>query len=519
MQQGIDDRWHQLGVSDIAKFESVGFREYQFNIARRIFEGRNTLVILPTGLGKTLIAVLGIANALRNGKKALFLSPTKPLSEQHYESLRAYLNLDEQRILLLTGELSKKTRKEREDFARVIVGTPQTAANELRKSDLNLGDFGIVIFDECHKAVGKYAYTYIADECDLRKVQMLGLTASPGSGKDKIKSLISTLKIKDIEIRISTDPDVIMYVMPKYMHVVEVDKSDTINRIGALLRPIADDALSKLNGMGLTQFKRFDVMPKGRLIELGNMIHRIQAPNFKFGALHQYVKLLNTMHAYDLLETQGLYSFHTYMESLKNRENKSRAILSLLDNKSIVLANQLADEAIRNGEEHPKVFTLLTILGSNKGKSAIVFVQYRSTIKMIVDMLSKNGVSARAFVGKKDGVTQEQQKQTVADFRDRKFDVLVSSSIGEEGLDIPSVDMVVFYEPIPSEIRNIQRRGRTGRLYSGEIYLLITRGTKDQVYHIVSKQREKKMLDVVMGIKRELDAKKALDKTQSKLPF
>ncbi|MDE1850828.1 MAG: hypothetical protein KGH54_03480, partial [Candidatus Micrarchaeota archaeon] len=156
---------------------------------------------------------------------------------------------------------------------------------------------------------------------------------------------------------------------------------------------------------------------------------------------------------------------------------------------------------------HPKAFTLLGILKENNAKSAIVFVQYRSTIKMIAGLLNANGISARAFVGKKGGITQEQQKMTISDFRNGKFRVLVSSSIGEEGLDIPTVDLVVFYEPIASEIRNIQRRGRTGRLYSGDVYLLVTRGTKDQIYLLVSRQRERKMLEAVSKLKGELKAK------------
>jgi len=80
-----------------------------------------------------------------------------------------------------------------------------------------------------------------------------------------------------------------------------------------------------------------------------------------------------------------------------------------------------------------------------------------------------------------------QQKQIIEDFRSGKFNILVASSIGEEGLDIPSVDVVVFYEPIPNEIRNIQRRGRTGRFRTGEIYILVTKATKDEVYFFVSK--------------------------------
>ena len=186
------------------------------------------------------------------------------------------------------------------------------------------------------------------------------------------------------------------------------------------------------------------------------------------------------------------------------REKKSRAVESLLKSKNIIQARKLAEEAMKNGEEHPKIKSVLNILREHSDKSVIIFVQYRSTIKMLVEHLVNNGFRAKAFVGKKEGVTQEMQKEIIQEFRDKKFDVLVASSIAEEGLDIPNVDLVLFYEPIPSEIRNIQRRGRTGRFRDGEIYILVATGTKDEVYMRVSDQREKKMLGIILRINERL---------------
>ncbi|MEM4066000.1 MAG: helicase-related protein, partial [Candidatus Micrarchaeaceae archaeon] len=105
-------------------------------------------------------------------------------------------------------------------------------------------------------------------------------------------------------------------------------------------------------------------------------------------------------------------------------------------------------------------------------------------------------------------VTQEAQKQTIADFREKKFDVLVASSIGEEGLDIPAVDLVIFYEPIPNEIRNIQRRGRAGRVRAGDIVVLTTNDTKDMTYLFVSMQRERKMLYIINKLKEEMEERR-----------
>lgn len=504
-QEGVDVRWYELGpAAGMVRLEGLGFREYQFNISKSILSGRNTLVILPTGLGKTLIGVFAIANALYNGKRALFLAPTKPLCEQHDKTLRGLLKIEPEKVLLLTGALTREKRAKLEEGAMVIVATPQTVANDLKEGVLKLENFGVIVFDECHRAVGKYAYTYIANEAEIKGIQIIGLTASPGGKPERIKELIETLKIENIEIRISTDADVVRYVMPRHIHVLYVEKSERINLIASYLRPLIEESLESLNKMGLVGFKKFENIPKGKLIELGNEINKIAAKNFRFGAMFSYIKLLNLLHMYDLLETEGLYAFSEYIKSLANREKKSRAIESLLNNRNIIIAKQLSDEGLKLGMEHPKVGMLFDVLSNYGGKSAIVFAQYRSTIKMLVDQLARKGFNARAFVGKKEGVTQMQQKEVINDFRDGRFNILVASSIGEEGLDIPSVDLVVFYEPIPNEIRNIQRRGRTGRFRAGEIYILVTKGTKDEVYFYVSRQRERKMLSIINSIKAKL---------------
>lgn len=518
----VDERWRKLGpVAGLLNLEGIEFREYQFNIINAILRRGSTLVVLPTGLGKTLIGVAIIANEIENGRRALLLAPTRPLSEQHYATVSGMLNVNKDQIALLLGSVSKKQRKELEQTAKLIIATPQTIANDLRSGNFSLEDFGVAVFDECHRAVGKYAYTYIANELAVRDSLIVGLTASPGSRKDKINKLVETLNIKHIEARISTDPDVAAYVMPKYMHVVSVPQSETVKRIASLLKPIAEDAVQSLNKMGLMNAKSFERIPKGMLIALGNEIKRIKAQGFRFGAFFSYIKLLNTVHAYDLLVTEGLYPFSAYMDTLEAREKKSRAVENLLSNKNVVSARQQAKDAIANGEEHEKVNRAMQVLQQYHGKSAIVFAQYRSTIKMLVDVFRKNGIDAMPFVGKKEGVTQEKQKKTIEDFRNGKFKVLVASSIGEEGLDIPSVDLVLFYEPIPNEIRNIQRKGRTARFRAGDVYVLVTQGTKDEVYLYVSAAREKKMLYLINSINRELARQAALvgkeDEGQRKL--
>ena len=496
------------GLGDCTRLvntSSIEPRAYQINIIRSVFTGRNTLVILPTGLGKTLIAVFAIANVVRSGKKAAILAPTKPLSEQHYASLSSLLNIDPGRILLLTGSVGSGKRAEAARNAMVIAATPQTISNDIKAGRISMQDFGLVVFDECHRAVGRYAYTHVAEECKLNGVQVMGLTASPGSTKDKIDKLVAALGIESIEIRITSDQDVQPYVFGKSIETIMVDKGPDIDAVLAKLKPVIDEHLHKLYSLGLSPFTEFDRMPKARLLEIGNTIGKIKAANYKFGALFNYTYVLNLAHAYDLAATEGLYPFISYVQSLRDRDKRSRGVESILKNEDVLEAERLAKEALAAGREHPKMSSLLELVRRMPaGKSIIVFAQYRATIKKIVDVLKSNDISARGFMGKKDGVTNASQQQTIQDFRDRKFSVLVATSIAEEGLDIPSVDAAIFYEPVASEIRNIQRRGRAGRMSFGTIAILVTKGTRDETYNLVARLKEKRMRDIVAKIQQQL---------------
>jgi len=511
--------WSELAPYDkLVNTSLIEPRAYQINIIKSIASGKNTLVVLPTGLGKTLIAVFAIANSLQKGKKALMLAPTKPLSEQHYNSLTSLLNINKDQILLLTGSINKTKREALESNAKVIIATPQTFANDLKRARVTLEDFGVVIFDECHRAVGRYAYTYIANESKLRGTQVIGLTASPGSDRKKINALITEMGIENIEIKISSDPDVEPYVMKKDTTVIMVDKGITVSSILGTLKPVIDEHLGNLYSHGLSPFKDFQNLPKGRLLQIGDAIRKIEAQNYRFMGIYNYVYVLDLAHAYDLASTEGLYPFATYMQTLENREVKSRAVKSILANKSVILARKIATDAMEKGEEHPKMSTIRGLLQNElKNQSVIVFTQYRSTAKRLSTLIKENGIEAREFVGKKDGVTIAQQQETIAAFRRSDFKVLVATSIGEEGLDIPAVDAVIFYEPIPSEIRNIQRKGRAGRMKFGRVIMLVTKGTKDETYLFIGRLREKRMRDNVLRIKNQLDREgsiRGMDKGQ-----
>ncbi|MFN7991605.1 MAG: helicase-related protein [Candidatus Micrarchaeia archaeon] len=464
-------------------------RAYQLAIYHSVNTHGNTLVVLPTGLGKTLIALMLIRDRMKIGR-CLLLTPTKPLARQHYDSVISTLGLSDKNVALVTGEVPPAKRKE-QYLTDIVISTPQTVRNDLENGTL-LPEFSLVIFDECHRAVGDYAYTQVAERLHDAKTLFLGLTASPGGRMDRIREVMGALKIGNVEIRNHDDPDVAPYVQKSVVSWVPVDLSDHFRDIKKELDALCGKHAQRLSGMGFPP----PLKHKGKFMQLRERILNIPH-DIKYPALVQYSILLHLLHMTELLETQGIYPLRAYLEKLGEKDSKSAKML--LNDAGIGRVKALCAK----DEDHPKMAVLIDTIKKLKGQKLIVFVQYRAQISRIEEVLRGHGISARMFVGKKDGVTKKIQEETIADFREGRFDVLVASSIGEEGLDIPAVDTVIFYEPVPSEIRSIQRRGRAARFREGHVIVLMTRGTRDEYYYYAAGNKEKRMKRILTGMQRE----------------
>ena len=164
------------------------------------------------------------------------------------------------------------------------------------------------------------------------------------------------------------------------------------------------------------------------------------------------------------------------------------------------------------------------IKSQEKGSKRIIFSQFRDTSTVISREVNKiEGVKSKVFVGQtkkqESGLTQKEQKKIIQEFREGKINTLCATSIGEEGLDIPEVNSVIFYEPVSSAIRSIQRRGRTARLDKGELIILITKNTRDQRSYFTSRSRERKMGKSIEEIQKHLknNGKIAPEEIQKKL--
>ena len=235
-------------------------------------------------------------------------------------------------------------------------------------------------------------------------------------------------------------------------------------------------------------------------------------------ALMQQSSALTLMYCAELIESQGSQSLKAFLKRIEKDGGKAHRSL-LNDNRIKEVQTLLNSLKI----EHPKTRYLVDLLkqhysfyndnitftktadSTGKRPKALVFTHYRDTAREITEILLQNGIKASRFVGqaKRDldiGMRQDEQSAVLESFKNEEFDVLVATSIAEEGLDIPQVNLVVFYEPISSEIRYIQRRGRTGRKSSGSVIILAAKDTIDERYLYASKRRMEKMKQILSGL-------------------
>ena len=504
----------------LLKKDAIESRLYQQVLAGDVLKKGNTMVVAPTALGKTIVAILVSADRLHKVKnsKVLVLAPSKPLAIQHESSFKDFLTLP---CTSITGAIKPEERVTRWQESRIICATPQTVESDLLNGRYDLSSVSLIVFDECHHGVGSYSYVYLAS----RYVQeskfnlILGLTASPGSDKFKIKEVCENLYIQNIVVKTEDDADVKPYFNPVELEWVRVKMSSELEKIKGYVDKSLKVRLKALKNMGIIKtvsVGKVDIL-KARGRVQGEIARSTNPDKDLFQSISILSAVINIQHAQELIETQGVQTFNKYVARL--RKKKTKAAKSLMWDDNFGRAVKLARDAEKHGWEHPKLREITKILKKELGESdgqtklkterfddksdettskIMVFTQYRDTLEMIHQKLEKEGIKSAKFYGQasKDGekgLTQKEQKAIIKSFRMGEYDVLLSTSVAEEGIDIPAVDLVVLYEPVPSEVRMIQRRGRTGRKRTGRVKVLVTNGTRDEAYFWSSIRKEDRM--------------------------
>jgi len=501
-------------------------RDYQLKIAKECVS-KNSLVVLPTGLGKTIIGVYVAAGTLKNfppKSKIVVLAPTRPLINQHFDSFKNLMTIPKENFIVLTGKIVPEKRVELFHENQIIFYTPQTLRNDLVNRKYSLESVCLIIFDEAHHATGDYAYTLIADEFVDQNPDgtILGLTASPGSTKEKIKILCENLHIplENIHTRTRKDVDVKTYLKPMDIYKIGVNLTELMGDAYLAVQTLLEERLQYLSQLGFLSVRADNLYTKvirKDLIKLNSeLVRLVKGDGDKTGvysSLSVNAQALILFHMLELIEQQGLDVLLIYLTKVKQdarKKTSSKAVKILASDHRI---NQIYIQLKKNEDLspeqliHPKFYILEKLLlqeiKSNPNSRVLVFVKLRASVKNIVNRLKKTSnleiLRPARFVGQatksKDdkGLSQKKQLEILEQFKQGQYNILVSTNVGEEGLDIAECDLVIFYDVVASEIRFIQRKGRTARHREGKVIILYCKDTHDEIYMRIALNKLNKM--------------------------
>lgn len=528
------------------KKDAILFRQYQENIANSC-KNKNSLVVLPTGLGKTIVGILLISSALKKYSKGkiIILAPTRPLVIQHKSSCEKFLDIDAEKIISFTGKISPDKRMYLFKNSTVIISTPQVIQNDLARGRYDLTQVSLLIFDEAHKTKGKYSYNFISKEYieTCNDPLILGLTASPGKDYERIQEICDNLQIENILYRSYDDEDVINYIHEIDMFINLVDLQTKLLELSHVWQNLFQQFLKFFKDRNLiSPFKKYyskldflrishdltvsiryeqgyeleDEYVDCLFYQEPKIIDVIKEKDIDIHSVYSYCSsCVSLLHAKDLIETQDISLFISFLERIKYKAEEG--ILSakrIVNSKHFKFIDSVIEKDNLSNLTHPKIAKIISIIREElkeyRNKKIIIFTQYREMAEFLKQKLRsefKNQLLIEKFIGQSSkiddmGFSQQVQTEILQKFREDKINILIATSVAEEGIDIPNVDAIIFYEPVPSEIRLIQRRGRTGRNAPGRCYILVTEDTVDVPFYHVARRKESLMKSVLTDYKQ-----------------
>jgi len=494
----------------------VDARAYQLEATNATLAS-STLLVLPTAMGKTAVQWMVIAETLRTKEgMALLLAPTNALVDQQHRGLERVMNLQNgETIARMTGAIPPKKRMGSWEEHRIVVATPQVVRNDAINDILDLSKISVLVVDEAHRATGNAAVAQIGDM--LKKANpeatILGATASPGWNESSVEEVCKRLHLEGIHVRGSDEPMLKPYASSLDIEEIRVPVPKELRDLSAPLEVWLEAIISRERRLG--HYIRSGITSMGGLNEAMKRVQAAIAREERIayrsaGDLGVAIRLYNLS---NLLVCQGVAASREAIRRmhirLKSKQKGDRKLKEFLEDPRIRNLESTLEDM---DEIHSKVsFTRRVIrqeISRNPEGRMIIFANYRDTVAAIVSFIEDiPGVNPTPFVGQanqnKDGMSHSEQIERLNAFRSGEYNVLVATSVGEEGLDIPRADLVLFYEPVGSEIRTIQRRGRTGRHDRGSVYVLIAQDTRDEGATAAAAKREQRMLIAIRRVKNK----------------
>lgn len=509
-------------------------RDYQYNIVERAFYD-NLLVALPTGLGKTFIASTVMLNFLRwfPISKIIFMAPTRPLVAQQIKACCSIAGIPSSKVAILLDK-TRRNRAEIWNSRQVFFTTPQVVENDLASGVVNPKSIALLVIDEAHRAKGNYSYNNVVKFINRfsDSYRILALTATPASDVEGVQQIIDNLNISKVEVRTEQSIDIVRHMKRKTVERKTCYPSSEITECIELLAEGITPVLNTANERGLLDLTDPTRINFLQCMEISRKI--VANPTIPEGLKWSNYFILQLLgmvgQCYRRLNIYGIRSFQSYFNekflefktkwNAKKSTNKLNADFYFSD--PITTLMDRVEELLKTlTYGHPKIEALMEELDDffknheTAGSRVIIFTEFRESALEIVQCIEKANDNRKPhiFIGqskekekfdvenfgkkkqkgqtkkKKDerpstrsssenaqmtGMSQKLQKEIIKKFKKGVFNILVATSIGEEGLDIGEVDLIICYDSTSSPIKNIQRMGRTGRKRDGKVLMLFS---------------------------------------------
>ncbi|XP_061077667.1 Fanconi anemia group M protein isoform X2 [Conger conger] len=522
-------------------------RDYQLKISEKaLFQ--NTLVCLPTGLGKTFIASVVMYNFYRwyPAGKIVFMAPTKPLVAQQIEACYKVMGIPQGHMAELTGSIQAQARRELWKSRRVFFLTPQVMVNDLSRETCPASQVKCVVIDEAHKALGNHAYCQVIRELGNKAQQfrILALSATPGGDVTAVQNVISNLLIAHIELRSEESPDIQAHSHQRSLEKVVVPLGDMLSGYQARYLQLLEKFTGRLTLMGVLSHRDLRNLTKYQLILARDQFRKNPPPRVlgaQQGVLEgDFALCISLYHGYELLLQMGLRSLFLFVQGImdgtkemaraRNELQRAGDFMDLYKEMEALFMKPSAGPGEPFMYSHPKLQKLEDVVvqhfqmwaestGPGEGSSSeggaksastrvMIFSSFRESVQEIAAMLNRHLplIRVMTFMGQASagkgvrGFTQKEQLEVVRRFREGGFNTLVSTCVGEEGLDIGDVDLIVCFDAQKSPIRLVQRMGRTGRHRQGRIVVILAEGREERTYN-QSQMNKRSVYKSIMGKK------------------
>uniref|UniRef100_A0A3P9LKN0 RNA helicase n=1 Tax=Oryzias latipes TaxID=8090 RepID=A0A3P9LKN0_ORYLA len=530
----------------------ISLWDYQMEVAKPALEGKNIIICLPTGSGKTRVAVyitkehLDLRRAEGKLGKVVVLVNKVPLVEQHYtKEFTPYLK-HSYKVERVSGDSQLKI-----SFAKIvqrndiIICTAQILENYLERATsgvdegVKLSDLSLMIIDECHHTQKGEAYNhimmrYLKQKHKNKKLkkeqkeivplpQILGLTASPGVGraarlekaKEHILQICANLDASQIMTRSLRD---FKREPRKSIQTVEDKKQDpfgdVIKRIMHEIHRHAE--LNPTGDLGTQVYEQWSVQKERQAAREGDQKVRVCAEY-----LRQYnngLILRNTIRMHDALSLLNNYYEEQYKKKSAPDEEQNiqitdteRFLFNLFKENKKELES-LAKNPEYENESLSKLRTeILKEFSSRKQARGIIFTKTRHSAITLNQWIQENpkfddiGIKPAYVIGGGDQsdvkpMTAAEQKDVLKKFSTGEVNLLVATTVAEEGLDIPACNFVIRYGHVTNEIAMIQSQGR-GRAEDSTYTVVDVKNSGVAEKECVNEHREDMMHKAIEKIK------------------